>query len=248
MGRLNDRMAIITGSARGIGKAIALEMAREGCALVISDIDEEGAAKTAAEIVEGGGRAEAIRADISNAGEVEGLIEKSLKIFNQIDILINNAGITRDNLLMRMKEEDWDLVMRINLKGAFLCSKKAIRPMIRQGRGKIVNISSVVGLMGNVGQANYAASKAGLIGLTRSLAKELAGKNIQVNAIAPGFIETDMTSRLPEEVKQAYMTNIPAGRAGKPDEIGKLAVFLASPEADYITGQVIAIDGGLLIA
>jgi 3-oxoacyl-[acyl-carrier protein] reductase len=248
MNRLKDKVAIVTGSARGIGKAIALQLAEEGCTVIISDLDETGAGAVAKTIGNRGGRAEAVKSDISNSADVDSLIEKTLNKFNQIDILVNNAGITRDTLLMRMKEEDWDTVMRVNLKGAFLCSKRVIRPMMRKGSGKIINIASIVGLIGNAGQANYAASKAGLIGLTKSMAKEVAAKNIQVNAIAPGYIETEMTANLPEEIRQGYLNNIPAGRAGTPEEIGHMVAFLASQDSNYITGQVITIDGGLVIA
>ncbi len=248
MNGLKSKTALVTGAARGIGKAIALELAAEGCTVILSDVDEEGVKALSEEIGSRGVRSAAFRADISNAGDVESLVEKSLKVTGQIDILINNAGITRDGLIMRMKEEDWDRVIDVNLKGAFLCTRKAIREMIRCKSGKVINIASVVGIMGNPGQASYAASKAGLIGFTRSVAKEVASKNIQVNAVAPGFIETEMTASLPEEVKKAYLDAIPTGRIGRPAEVGRLVVFLASSDSDYITGQVIQIDGGLLMA
>ncbi|MBN2417174.1 3-oxoacyl-[acyl-carrier-protein] reductase [bacterium] len=242
---LTGKVALVTGSARGIGKTIAEVLADLGCAIVVSDIDKEGAEATAASLKTD---AIAVQADVSNADDVAALVDKATERFEKIDILVNNAGITRDNLLMRMKEEDWDLVLKINLKGAFLCTKQVLRGMMRQRSGKIINIASVVGVMGNAGQANYAASKAGLIGFTKSVAREAASRNIQVNAVAPGYIETEMTSHLPNEVKENFLADIPSGRAGSGEDVAKVVAFLASSYADYITGQTIHVDGGMLIA
>lgn len=247
MNQLQGKVALVTGGVRGIGKAIVLELARQGSDVVICDIDVSEADQITLEIQELNVRSLTIQADISAATEVDSLIEQALKTFGHIDILVNNAGITRDNLLMRMSEEEWDSVIQINLKGAFLCTKKVIRGMMKQRYGKIVNISSVVGVMGNVGQANYAASKGGLIAFTRSIAKEAASRNIQVNAVAPGYIETEMTKDLPQEVKDSFLADIPAGRPGQPVDIAQVVSFLASPASDYVTGQVICVDGGLII-
>jgi len=245
---LKDKIALVTGGANGIGKAIVKELAQQGYHMVVADIDLDGAQNTAKEVENLGQKAIAIKADISKVDDVKNMISKTLEIFEAIHILVNNAGITRDTLLMRMKEEDWDLVLKINLKGAFLCTQNVIRPMMKNKFGKIINISSVIGQMGNVGQANYAASKAGLIGFTKSVAKEVASKNIQVNAIAPGFIETEMTHELPEDVKALYLANIPAKKAGTPEDVARVVTFLASASSNYITGQTIRVDGGLLIA
>ena len=245
---LKDKIALVTGGANGIGKAIVKELAQQGYHMVVADIDLDGAQNTAKEVENLGQKAIAIKADISKVDDVKNMISKTLEIFEAIHILVNNAGITRDTLLMRMKEEDWDLVLKINLKGAFLCTQNVILPMMKNKFGKIINISSVIGQMGNVGQANYAASKAGLIGFTKSVAKEVASKNIQVNAIAPGFIETEMTHELPEDVKALYLANIPAKKAGTPEDVARVVTFLASASSNYITGQTIRVDGGLLIA
>ena len=247
MGETEGKVALVTGGARGIGKAIALELARQGSDVVVSDIDLPGAEKVAQEVQKLSVRSIVVKTDISVGNEVDALIEKAIEGFGKIDILVNNAGITRDNLLMRMSEEEWDLVLRVNLKGVFLCTQRVIRGMMKQRSGKVINISSVVGVMGNAGQANYAASKAGLIGFTKSVAKEVASRNIQVNAVAPGYIETDMTADLPEEVKTSYLAGIPAKRPGKSEEVARVVSFLASSAADYITGQVIHVDGGLLM-
>jgi 3-oxoacyl-[acyl-carrier protein] reductase len=245
---LDGNIAWVTGSARGIGKAIALHLAREGCHIVISDVDLDGARSVAEEAGKTGVEAIAVKADVTDAGQVEELVKNVLERFGQIDVLVNNAGVTRDTLLMRMHEEDWDLVIRVNLKGAYLCTQKILRPMMKRKKGKIINISSVVGIMGNPGQTNYAASKAGLIGFTRSVAKEVGSRNIQVNAVAPGFIETEMTANLSQEIKDQYLASIPARRPGAPEDVANVVGFLASPASDYITGQVIQVDGGLLIA
>ncbi len=242
---LKDKVALVTGAARGIGRAIAEELSSRGCKLVISDIDEAGARGTASALET---EALAIKADVSDSSQVEKLIETAIERFGRIDILVNNAGITRDNLLVRMSEDEWDLVMKINLKGAFLCTKQVVRGMMRQRSGKIINIASVVGVMGNAGQANYAASKAGLIGLTKSVAREVAARNIQVNAVAPGYIATEMTKSLSDDVKKAFLESIPAKREGSSADVARVVGFLASTASDYITGQTIHVDGGLLIA
>ncbi len=247
MSSFEEKVAVVTGGGRGIGKSIVLALAHQGCNVVITDIDIKTAEKTTQEAEKLGVRALAVKADISVSKEVDGFVDETMKQFGHIDILVNNAGITRDNLLIRMSEDEWDLVLKVNLKGAFLCTRKVIRSMMRQRSGKIINIASVVGIMGNAGQANYAASKAGIIGFTKSVAKEVASRNIQVNAIAPGYIETEMTAGLPDEVKNSYLSSIPANRAGTPEDIAEAVIFLASSASDYITGQVLQVDGGLLM-
>lgn len=244
---LNEKVALVTGGGRGIGKAIVLELAGQGADIVVSDIDDSAAQETASLVQGMNRRSLAKKADVSRDQDVDALVQSSIEAFGRIDILVNNAGITRDNLLMRMSEQEWDLVQAVNLKGAFLCTRHVVRGMMKQRSGKIINMASVVGVMGNAGQANYAASKAGLIGFTKSAAKELASRNIQVNAVAPGFIETDMTGKLPEEVKQNYRTGIPARRFGTTQDVAGVVLFLSSPASDYITGQVIHVDGGLLM-
>jgi len=246
---LFGKVALITGSARGIGKAIALELANHGAKIVINDIlPKNEIDKTLEEIRKSGDQAIGIRADITIFKEVESMVKEIINKFGKIDILVNNAGIIRDSLLIRMKEEDWDAVININLKGTFNCSKTVAKYMLRQkSGGKIVNISSVIGLVGNIGQANYAASKAGIIGLTKSIAKELALRNINVNAIAPGFIETDMTKRLSEKVIKDLQQQIPLKRLGTVKDIAKVVYFLVSDNANYITGQVINVDGGMVM-
>lgn len=246
---LSGKVTLITGSARGIGKAIALELAHHGANIVINDIlPKSEIDKTLREIKKNGNIAIGIKADITVFDEVYRMVKEIISKFEKIDILINNAGITRDSLLIRMKEEDWDEVIKINLKGTFNCSKAVAKYMMRQkSTDKIVNISSVIGLVGNIGQVNYAASKAGIIGLTKSMAKELALRNINVNAIAPGFIETDMTKKLPEKVIQDLQQRIPLKRLGTVEDIAKVVYFLVSDAANYITGQVINVDGGMVM-
>ena len=244
---LSGKIAIVTGSTKGIGKEIALEFAREGAKVVISGRNEERANEVVAEIKNAGGEALAVIGDVSVMADAQSLIDETVKAFGQVDILINNAGITRDNLLMRMKEEDWDTVLNINLKGTFNTIKSVTRQMMKQRSGRIVNITSVVGQIGNAGQANYAASKAGIIGLTKSVAKELASRGITCNAIAPGFIDTDMTEVLGEKAREALLTQIPLARLGNVLDIAKAAVFLSGDDAGYITGQTLNVDGGMVM-
>jgi len=245
---LDNSVAIVTGGGRGIGRAIALELARAGAKVVVNYAGHaEKAEETVRLIQELGGEAFAYKADVSNGEEVEGLVQETLKSFGKIDILVNNAGITRDTLLLRMKETDWDAVLDTNLKGVFLCTKAVAKPMMKQRSGAIINISSVVGITGNAGQGNYSAAKAGIIGFTKSIARELASRGIRVNAVAPGYIATDMTEALGSEVKEQVMNQIPLGRIGKPEEVAKAVVFLASKEASYITGQTLNVDGGMVM-
>ncbi len=241
-----QRVAIVTGAVRGIGRAIAHELARDGFAVVVNYRgDADMATSLCDELDDAGAQTLAVRADITNAGDVAGLIEQTINTFGRLDALINNAGITRDTLLMRMSEEDWDAVLETNLKGAFLCSKAAIRPMMRQRSGAIVNLTSVVGLIGNAGQTNYSAAKAGLIGFTKSLAREVGSRGITVNAVAPGFIETRLTDVLSDDVKGAMLERIPLGRFGTPEDVASAVSFLVSPAARYITGTVLSVDGGM---
>ena len=242
------KVALVTGSARGIGRAIAETLASRGASLVIADLRTELAAATALEIAASTGqRTLAVAVDVVNSDSVKAMVDKVLAEFGRLDILVNNAGVTRDNLIMRMEEADWDLVLDINLKGAFNCSKAVVRTMMKQRSGRIVNISSVSGLWGQAGQANYSASKAGLIGLTKALARELGSRQITVNAVAPGFIPTDLTKDLPTELKDASLKRIPLGRWGSPQEIAAAVAFLASDEAGYITGHVLSVDGGMVM-
>ncbi|UCB57482.1 MAG: 3-oxoacyl-[acyl-carrier-protein] reductase [Candidatus Omnitrophota bacterium] len=243
---LKDKVAIITGSARGIGKEIALTFAREGARVVCVDINLDILAETEKEISALGAQVLSIACDVTKSNDVEQVVNKTLDKFKKIDILISNAGITADTLLVRMKEEDWDRVLAVNLKGTFNCIKAASKVMMKQRGGSILSTASVIGLIGNVGQANYAASKAGVIGLTKSAAKELASRGITVNAIAPGFIQTHMTDRLPEQVKSKILEKIPLQKFGTPADVAQLALFLVSEKARYITGQVICIDGGMV--
>jgi len=242
---LKGQTAIITGAGRGIGRAIALALAGRGADVVVGDIDAAAAQAVASEAAALGVRSAAVACNVVIRREVEALVERALSEFGRLDILVNNAGITRDTLLVRMTEEQWDLVLDVNLKGTFFGCQAAAKPMMKARSGKIVNLASITGLIGNAGQANYSASKAGVIALTRTVAKELASRNVQVNAIAPGFIETEMTRELPEKARAAFLDNIPLARPGTPDDVANLVCFLASPESAYITGQCIAIDGGL---
>ena len=244
---LKGKNAVVTGAARGIGEAIALRLAEFGCNVMVSDIDEAGAQAVAEKIKESGVNAVAIKTDVSNFADTEKMIEKAVAELGSVDILVNNAGITRDTLLMRMSESDWDAVININLKGTFNCIKAATRQLLKQRVGKIINMASVVGVMGNAGQANYSASKAGVIGLTKSVAKEFGGRNIQVNAIAPGYIETDMTKNLPDSAKEMFLTGIPLKRAGQVKDVSNAVLFLASNLSDYVTGQVLHVDGGMVM-
>jgi len=245
----NRSVAIVTGAARGIGRAIALQLAKDGYNIVVNYRgDEELAQSLVDELQSHDVQAQPICADITKADDVAGLIEGAIAAFGKLDVLINNAGITRDTLLMRMSEDDWDAVLTTNLKGAFLCSKAAIRPMIRQRNGAIVNLTSVVGLVGNAGQSNYAAAKAGLVGFTKSLAKEVGSRGITVNAVAPGFIETRLTDALSDELKDLSMKQIPLGRFGTPEDVASAVAFLVSPAARYITGHTLSVDGGLFMA
>lgn len=243
---LSGQVALVTGASRGIGREIALELARAGADVAVNYAGNEQAAE---EVVRGiqalGRRAVKVRADVGIAAEADRLVNEVLEAFGRLDILVNNAGITRDNLLIRMKEEDFDAVIQTNLKGVFNCLKAAARPMMKQRYGRIINISSVVGSIGNVGQTNYASAKAGVIGLTKASARELASRGITVNAVAPGFITTDMTDKLSQETKEALLGQIPLARFGEPADVAKAVRFLASPDAAYITGQTLHVDGGM---
>ena len=244
---LEGKKAVVTGAGRGIGRSIALALARNGADVAVLDMDEAGAGETAGIIEQTGRKSLALAVDVSRLSEVEEAINKILDLWGSIDIVVNNAGITRDNLLIRMKEDEWDSVIAVNLKGSFNLSKAVARSMMKQRSGCIVNIASIIGMMGNAGQANYAASKGGLIALTKSLAKEMAPRGIRVNAIAPGFIATEMTNKIPEKLREEMVRSIPLGRMGEPDDVAAVVSFLTSPAAGYITGQVIVVDGGMYI-
>lgn len=245
---LEGKVALVTGASRGIGRACALHLARLGAKVAVNYARSSTQAdEVVARIREMGGEAIAIQADVSNPADVEAMVERTIQELGGLDILINNAGITRDTLLMRMKDEDWDQVLDTNLKSVFLVTKAASRYMMKKRQGRIINISSVIGVAGNAGQANYAASKAGIIGFSKSVAKELASRNILVNVIAPGFIDTEMTEVLNDQVKEGILSQIPLGRYGKPEDVARLAGFLASEESSYITGQVIHVDGGMIM-
>lgn len=243
---LKDKIAVVTGASRGIGRETALTLASYGATVIINyNGSKEKAEAVAAEIEAAGGRAKAIQGNVADSEAMKQMLNDVKKEFGRIDILVNNAGITKDNLLMAMKEEEFDKVIETNLKGAFLCMKHVIRIMMKQRYGRIINMSSVSGVMGNAGQINYCASKAGLIGMTKSLAREVGSRGITVNAVAPGYIDTEMTQGLPEEVKAGFVENIPLKRMGEPKDIAETVAFLASDRASYITGQVISVDGGM---
>jgi 3-oxoacyl-[acyl-carrier protein] reductase len=245
---LKDKVALVTGGSRGIGRSIAATLAGAGALVVINYKSNAAAAKeVVSAITAAEGRAAAIQADVSESAEVERLFKELLDRYGKIDILVNNAGITRDTLLLRMKEEDFDAVLQTNLRGVYLCTKAALRPMTKARSGRIINITSVVGLIGNAGQANYAAAKAGIIGFTKAAAREIASRNITVNAVAPGYIETELTDVLSETVRQAILENIPLGRLGQPQDVANLVCFLASDAAGYITGQTLTVDGGMVM-
>ena len=244
---LKDKVALVTGGAQGIGRTISEDLARAGAHVVLGDVNLKGAQATVEAIINSGGSASAVKIDVSNATEVREVFDFIIKDKKPVDIVVNNAGITRDGLMVRMKESDWDLVLNINLKGSFLCSQQAAKQMMKQKSGAIVNIASIVGVMGNFGQANYSASKAGVIGLTKTLAREVASRGIRVNAIAPGFIDTEMTRVLDEEVRQKLIEQIPLARLGLPEDVARCVNFLVSDKSSYITGQVINLNGGMLM-
>ena len=246
--RLKDKVALITGGARGIGQVIAMTFAKEGADIVVADVNLEVAQKTASEIESLGRKALALEMDVTNYDLVEAGINKILDKMGKVDILVNNAGITKDNLVLRMSGAEWDAVINVNLKGTFNCIKAVSRPMVKQRSGRIISIASIIGLMGNPGQANYAASKAGIIALTKTIAKELASRNINANAVAPGFIQTEMTAKLPEDIKKRMLEAIPLAKLGTPQDVANVCLFLASDESSYITGQTITIDGGMVMA
>ena len=246
--RLKGKVALITGGARGIGQAIAMTFAKEGADIVVADVTLEIAQKVASEIEGLGRKALALEMDVTNYDLVEAGINKILDKMGKVDILVNNAGITKDNLILRMSQAEWDAVINVNLKGTFNCIKAVSRPMVKQRSGRIISIASIIGLMGNPGQGNYAASKAGIIALTKTIAKELASRNINANAVAPGFIQTEMTAKLPEDIKKKMLEAIPLAKLGTPQDVANVCLFLASDESSYITGQTITIDGGMVMA
>ncbi len=244
---LKDKVTLVTGGAQGIGRTLAEAFAKEGAKLVICDVNEESLKNAADEMKKNGAEVLAVKANVSSSSDVDEVIKKTVDNYGTIDILINNAGITRDNLMLRMSEDEWDAVLNINLKGTFLFTKACCKVMSKKRTGCIINVASIIGVIGNAGQANYAASKAGVIGLTKTAAKEFAKRNVRVNAIAPGFIQTAMTDKLSEEIRELMIKQIPLARMGQPGDVADLAVFLASENASYITGQVIRIDGGMVI-
>ncbi len=245
---LKDKVALVTGGSRGIGRAIATTLAEAGAAVVVNYKSNQDAADEVVRAIEAReGQALAVQADVSQSAEVERLFKTVLERFGKIDILVNNAGITRDNLLLRMREEDFDAVLNTNLRGVYLCTKAALRPMTRARAGRIINITSVVGLMGNAGQANYAAAKAGIVGFTKSTAREIASRGITVNAIAPGYVDTELTGVLSEQIRAAILESIPLGRLGTPQDVASAVCFLASDAAAYITGQTLTVDGGMVM-
>ena len=248
MANLSNKVAVVTGASRGIGRAIALHLAELGAKVVVNYSGNQAKAQeVVSEIEANGGAAIAVQANVADPDDVAKLMKQAIETYGSLDILVNNAGITHDNLLMRMKEEDWDAVMNINLKGVFLCTKAVARQMMKQRAGRIINIASIVGVAGNAGQANYVAAKAGVIGLTKTAAKELAARNIYVNAVAPGFIDTEMTEELPEEIKAQMLSQIPLAKLGKPEDVAKVVAFLASDDASYMTGQTLHVDGGMVM-
>jgi 3-oxoacyl-[acyl-carrier protein] reductase len=247
MSEFSGRIAIVTGSGKGIGHRIALELAARGATVVTNDVTGCCADDTLEEIRQLGGDGLAITADVSDAAQVEDLVKTVLDTYGQIDILVNNAGTTRDNLIVRMDEDDWDLILRVNLKSAWLCSKAVIRPMMRKKYGRIVNISSASGIMGQAGQTNYSASKAGMLGMTRALAREVASRGITVNAVAPGFVQTALVEKMPQDILEELSKLIPVGRTGQVEDVAYAVAFLASDQASYITGQVLSVDGGLVM-
>lgn len=244
---LSGKVALVTGAARGIGEAISRALAKAGAACCVADVDEVGAKTVVKDIADEGGRAVAVACDVTDPDQVGTMVDRCVAELGRLDILVNNAGITRDALGIRLKPADWDIVMGVNLTGTWLCSQAALKVMLKQRAGRIINISSVVGVMGNVGQANYAASKAGVIGLTKALAREGALREVTVNAIAPGFIDTAMTQALPEKIREELLSHIPLGRLGSPEDVAHAVLFLSGDGACYITGQVIHINGGMLM-
>lgn len=248
MTNLTGKTAIVTGASRGIGAEIARKMAAAGAKIVVNySGSQEKAEAVVEEIKTNGGEAIAIKANVADAEAVKALVDETMQAFGSVDILVNNAGITRDNLMMRMKDDEWDDVINTNLKGVFICTKAVTRQMMKQRAGRIINIASIVGVMGNAGQANYVAAKAGVIGLTKTTARELASRNITANAVAPGFITTDMTDKLGEDIQKSMLAQIPLGRFGKPEEVAKAVLFLASDDSSYMTGQTLHLDGGMVM-